>query len=322
MSSRRLLALYGVMLSALCGALLVWGQQSSVRAAETAIVRAAGGSLTSGAPGPAVTLPLEVVNAHGLGAVTVLVGYDPAYLRGVACQRNPIFDVGLCNTTHDRNGDGIPDAVLFNVVSLYGVNATGAPVALVNITWQAVAAVPDARITVLAVQVETFTDTDGQPLAHTAQDGQLTLLPEPPPLTATPTPTASPTSTATPTATASPPGRQSYLPVLLRSYSGSPSPTPTPTGTVTPTPSRQPNFTCSDWCTPGGAPGWWRQTVTSDWPVADWRGTINFVLYQELVSETATAAIVEAPDNATVRIDAFFDGQWLLACKSVAVCRP
>ena len=156
-------------------------------------MRAASGNLVSGAPGPSQVLPVEVANVQGLGAATVLVGYDPNILKVVACQRNVLFDVGLCNINYDRNSDGKPDAVLFNVVSLRGVSATSSPVVLVSITWQAVAAVDAARSTNLTVQVQTFTDTDGKPLAHTAQDGQITLLPPPP------TPTATPTLTETPT---------------------------------------------------------------------------------------------------------------------------
>ena len=113
---------------------------------------------------------------------------------------NTLFDVGLCNITYDRNSDGTPDAVLFNVVSLQGVSATSTPVTLANITWQAVAKVDTTQITNLTVQVQTFADTDGKPLPFTAQDGQLTLLPPPP------TPTATPTSTAT--ATRRPPRRR------------------------------------------------------------------------------------------------------------------
>ena len=62
--------------------------------------------------------------------------------------------------------------------------------------------------------------------------------------------------------------------------------------------------------------------MTSDRPVADWRGYIDFALYQDLVSETATAAVVEAPEGAPVRIEAFYGGTWLQACKSVAFCEP
>ncbi len=156
-----------------------WSSQAPPQAAGPPIVRAAGGSLVSGTPGPTVALPIKVVNVQGLGATTILVGYDPASLKVVACQRGPSFDVGLCNSAYDRNADGTPDAVLFNVVSLQGVNATTAPVVLVNITWQAVTAVPETRASTLSVQVQTFTDTDGNPLAHTAQDGQITLLPAP-----------------------------------------------------------------------------------------------------------------------------------------------
>ncbi len=312
---------------------LAWGGQAPARAAEPAVVRAVGSSLVSGTPGPAVVLPVQVTNVQALGAATLLVGYDPASLKVVACQRNTIFDVGLCNTAYDRNADGTADAVLFNVVSLQGVSAAGTPVTLANITWQTVAAEPEARITILALQVQTFTDTDGRLLAHTAQDGQVTLLPAPPTPTATPTSTLTPAPTATPTPTPTQSRRKCYLPLLLRAYTEPSSPTATPTGTAipptatpspsataTPAPGQPPTFRCSDWCTPGGTPGWRRQSVTSDRPVSDWQVYINFTLHPDLVAETATAAIIEAPNDASVRVEALFDGRWLLACKSVVFC--
>lgn len=161
--------------------LLVAAQSHPVSggAAGTAVIRAASGTLTSGAPGPAAILAVEVTNVQSLGAATVLVAYDPTMLKATACQRGSRFEVGLCNQSYDRNGDGVPDAVLFNVLSLGGVNATQ-PVGLANITWQAVAAVEEPTAVVLAVQVQTFTDVDAQPLAYAAQDGLITLLPVPP----------------------------------------------------------------------------------------------------------------------------------------------
>ena len=105
--------------------------------------------------------PCTVTDVQKLGAATVVVGYDPASLKPVACQRGPAFDVGVCNRTYDRDGDGTADAVFFTVLSLNGVSTpTGTAVPLVNITWQAVAAVPDERTTALTVEVRTFTDTD------------------------------------------------------------------------------------------------------------------------------------------------------------------
>ena len=109
---------------------------------------------------------------QNLGAASVLVGYDPARVKPVACQRGPAFDVGVCNRNYDRDGDGTADAVLFAVLSLNGVSVTGTAVPLANITWQAVAAVEDERVMALTVEVKTFTDTDGRPLAHTARAGR------------------------------------------------------------------------------------------------------------------------------------------------------
>ena len=165
-------------------AALTAGSPAPITAPDvTPLVAAASGSLTSGAPGPSAVLPVTVTDVQKLGAASVLVGYDPASLKPVACQRGPAFDVGVCNRTYDRDGDGTADAVLFAVLSLNGVSTTGTAAPLVNITWQAVAAVPDERTTALTVEVRTFTDTDARPLTYTTQDGQITLLPPPPPPT-------------------------------------------------------------------------------------------------------------------------------------------
>jgi hypothetical protein len=191
----------------------------STSADAVPVVAAASGSLTSGAPGPSAVFPITVTGVQKLGAATVVVGYDPASLKPVDCKRGPAFDVGVCNRSYDRDGDGTDDAVLFIVLSLNGVSTTGTVVPLANITWQAVAAVPGEKTTALTVEVRTFTDTDGRPLTYATQDGQIILLPpSPPPVTPTSTATATPTATATatltPTATAH--ERRTYLPLVLR----------------------------------------------------------------------------------------------------------
>jgi hypothetical protein len=205
---------------AIPAAALTEGSPVPITAADmTPLVAAASGSLTSGAPGPSAVFPITVSDIQKLGAATVVVGYDPASLKPVACQRGPAFDVGVCNRTYDRDGDGTADAVLFAVLSLNGVSTTGTAVPLANITWQAVTAVQDERVTALTVEVRTFTDTDGRPMNYTTQDGQITLLP---PLPATKTPTATTTATPTATATATPTPtataheRRIYLPLVLR----------------------------------------------------------------------------------------------------------
>jgi hypothetical protein len=174
----------GALLIVLLAAAVAAGPPALITAANvTAVVAAASGSLTSGAPGPSAVLPVTVTDVQKLGAATVVVGYDPASLKPVACQRGPAFDVGVCNRTYDRDGDGTADAVLFAVLSLNGVSTTGTAVPLANITWQAVAAVQSETTAALTVEVRTFTDTDGRPLAFTTQNGQITLLPPLPPPT-------------------------------------------------------------------------------------------------------------------------------------------
>ncbi len=148
-------------------------------AAGPPVVRAASGVLTSGAPGPSVSLPVEAADVQGLGAATVLVEYDPAVLAALACQNSPRFDIGMCNFSHDRDKDGTPDAVLFNVLSLNGVSGIE-PIVLVDITWQAVQAVATEQTTSLVVRIQTFTDAAGKPLPYTTQNGQITLRPPQP----------------------------------------------------------------------------------------------------------------------------------------------
>ena len=156
-------------------------------ALEGASVRAISGSLQI--PGGIVTLPVEAVGVQNLGAATVMVGYDPAVLKVVGCQRNAAFDAGLCNSQFDRNDDGVPDAVRFNVVSLGGLNgAEGSPLNFVNITWGGADTLNMGATSVLEVEIQTFTDTDGIPIEASAENGQVTVA-------IAPTPTVAPTST-------------------------------------------------------------------------------------------------------------------------------
>ena len=84
------------------------------------VVRAGSGSILQGRG--TVTLPVEALGVQGLGAATVVVGYDPAVLTVAGCRPNPEFDLGLCNPQFDRDEDGKPDAARFNVVSLEGLS--------------------------------------------------------------------------------------------------------------------------------------------------------------------------------------------------------
>ncbi len=291
-------------------------------AAAGATVRAASGSLAI--PGEGLILPVQALQVERLGAATVLIAYDPALLKVSNCRRNPAFDVGVCNTALDRNGDTIPDAVLFNVVSLNGLaGGAVAPLDLVQITWLGQGQVVAAVSATLAVQVQTFADADGLPIPVSGQDGSILLLPAPTPTaTATPTPTATPlaTSIATPTPTATRPA--------------SPTPTPTPTKPASgsgrtrwflalvgrsfssPLPIEAPRFTCGGWA---GSAATRRQSVLTDRAVEDWRMVINSVVTWVLIKETPFSVIAEAPAGALVRIEALFQGQWLLACESLAV---
>lgn len=255
-----------------------------------AVVRAQSGVMQ--AYGDSVTLPVEVTEVVGLGAATIVAGFDPMMLTAADCARNPAFDVGLCNIGYDRDGDGVTDAVLFNVISLEGVSTGGgAAVTLVEITWVA-GPQAGAGATTVDVAVQTFADTDAQPLAVRSESGQITL-------------TAG--STPTPTPTSVPHSGQNglYLPFIAERMSSE---------------AGDPEFACSSWCTQGAGPGLRRQWVTADRPVEDWRMVVGMAVHEELVKETATTALAEALLGETVRIEARFGGRWLQACKAVVAC--
>jgi len=212
--------------------LLVYGAAHADRGAlQTDALSAAAAVVTaaSGVIGPdraPLTLPVQVANVQRLGATTVQVGFDPARLRVTGCQRGVAFDVGLCNTQVDRNGDSVADAVRFNVVSVNGVNAVPTPIPLAHITWAITGTIAGAITTTLSVEVQTFADADGGPLSVVSEHGQITIAalltatPTPtatqtPMATATPTVTPTPTATATASPTASPQRRAVWLPLIV-----------------------------------------------------------------------------------------------------------
>ncbi len=142
-------------------------------ASDGAVVRAGSGVILP--PGGTVTLPVEAIGVQNLGAATVMVGYDPAVLSVAGCQRNPEFDLGMCNQEFDRDDDGVPDAVRFNVLSIEGLSATEeVPLNLTDITW-AVVGEPCNITSTLEVEVLTFTDPDAIPISVSAENGQVTV---------------------------------------------------------------------------------------------------------------------------------------------------
>ncbi|MFQ5855388.1 MAG: two-component regulator propeller domain-containing protein [Anaerolineae bacterium] len=180
----------------------------------------------------------------------------------------------------------------------------------------------------------TSTPTQMPPTLTPTNTSTPTQVPPTPTLTSTPT-RVSPTSTPTATAAGHAP-RKAYLPLIAINWgthlvplgTATPStPTSTPTGTATPTatatepsPGDSPRFNCGGWCEVGSSPGMRRQTVTSDRPVDDWRMLMTGLSIGILHEETSSYTIVEAPEGYHVRIEALFQGEWLLACESDVEC--
>jgi hypothetical protein len=142
----------------------------AVQTSSGAVVRAGSGMIVP--PGGTVTLPVEAIGVQNLCAATVEVGYDPVQLSVAGCQRNPEFDLGLCNQELDRDEDGLPDAVRFNVISMNGLSATEeVPLNLADITWAVVGEACLKITSTLEVEVSTFADPLGIPISVSAEDG-------------------------------------------------------------------------------------------------------------------------------------------------------
>jgi len=63
-----------------------------------------------------------------------------------------------------------------------------------------------------------------------------------------------------------------------------------------------------------------RQSITSDRPVDDWIMRIDGMVVGVLLEEALTYAVVEAPEGRHIRVEALFEGEWLLACESDVEC--
>lgn len=169
-----------------------------------ALVSAANGEIAA-VGGAQAVLPVNVSNVTDLGAVTVVLSYEPTHLKPIAYRRNvDLFNIGFANLAFDRDQDGTPDSVKFNVGALNGVDVPAdSPAPLAAITWQVTGTVAVGTTTVLSVTVETFTDSQALPLQSAAQNGTVTFV-TPPTATSTPAATSTATPSATSTATPSP----------------------------------------------------------------------------------------------------------------------
>ncbi len=168
----------GLALLLLAGVETLW-QPSTANASRAvldgAVVRAGSGVILQ--DGGTITLPVEAIGVQNLGAATVMVGHDPTVLRVAGCQRDPAFDFGMCNPQFDRDDDGLPDAVRFNVVSLEGLSTVEeAPLNLADITWTVVGEPDVGTVTTLEVEVLTFSDSGTIPISVSAENGQVTVV--------------------------------------------------------------------------------------------------------------------------------------------------
>ncbi len=64
----------------------------------------------------------------------------------------------------------------------------------------------------------------------------------------------------------------------------------------------------------------WRQVVLASRRVDDWRMYLSGLFIGVLAEETPLRAVVEAPENHRVRVEALFGAEWVPACDSVVEC--
>ena len=158
-----LVGLAAIMLvfAALGAVLLARGQIALGQATTT--VRIGSGQ---GDQGTDVIVPLEAVDVPepGLGAITVDIVYDDSLQPTAWSKTGSPLDIVTCNL------DLAPNTVICIGISAVGVSGD---VLVANLTFHLVGA--PGECDPLAVQVFTFTDTHGNAIAVTHQDGQICI---------------------------------------------------------------------------------------------------------------------------------------------------
>ena len=125
-------------------------------------------------PGSNATVPLEALDVPpaSLGAFTIDIAYDPDVVDAVGCDPNPdgVLDAGFCNIDFERDGSN-PDVVRCGGFKS-SAGAVG-DVALCDITFQGTG--PSGSESPLALGVDEFVNTSGQPIPATTEDGTITV---------------------------------------------------------------------------------------------------------------------------------------------------
>jgi hypothetical protein len=173
----RLILMLGVVVMAVAAAKLTTAGADAVSPAQShAVVRVGSRSLLHRSDRVTITLPVEALAVQNVGAATVEVAYNPAQVENAGCQPNSAFDIRLCNTALDRDGDGAADAVGFTEISMDGLSAAGdEPLNLADITWTVDGGLAVGTVITLGLTVSTFTDVDGIPFSIGVQSGRITI---------------------------------------------------------------------------------------------------------------------------------------------------
>ena len=125
-----------------------------------------GGSFSLSQAG-AITVPIRVEGAAGLGAASVALAYDPAVVLPVSCGLgDAAFDGGACNLLA---ADGL---VRGNVLSAGGFYGSAA---ILSVTFRSAAGATVGAHGALTLTVHTFDGTAGQALPYEIQNGGVTI---------------------------------------------------------------------------------------------------------------------------------------------------
>jgi len=204
-------------------------QSTSTVTAGSASV-ASGGSVTISVT---ANIPMDTL----VGAIKIYLDYDSAVVSATGC--SIISGSGAC-------GYGTPGQVIFNTTAISGLQGS---LTLAQITFEAVGS--GGNSTALSLTVDTFTDTDGNPLNAIAQNGQITITGSTVP-SRTPTRTQGPSRTPTETRTETPTRTTGPSRTPTETRTIGPSRTPTETRTPGPSKTTGPSKTPVDTNTPGG----------------------------------------------------------------------
>ena len=115
-----------------------------------------------------VETAIRIEGATNLGAISIVLHYQPQVVQPLACNQSSAFGSGICNLQAG------PGEIRLNAVSLGGVNGD---LTLATVRWQAASSATPGDTSDIQLSPTTFADPSGHPLPVQTAGGDIDIVP-------------------------------------------------------------------------------------------------------------------------------------------------